>query len=772
MAENERTISTVFRADISQFSASTQQLNRYIKEVNSEFSLATAGMGKWSDNADGLQAKITQLNRVLEAEEKKLESLESAYAELVAQGKENTKEAQKLRTEINNQGAVVKKTKKDIEYYSDSLKELEDAGVQTKEELADLNKEMDNTAKSGASFGGVAKGIGAGVAAIGAAAVGAVAGFLSLAESTKELRKMLGGLEASFATSGHSAEAAQSTFEGLYGVLGDEGKANEAALHLSQLAKTEDELAAYTNTLTGVYATFGDSLPVEGLAEAMNHTANLGSVQGVLADALEWSGVNVDDFNKQLEGLNTEEERAQLIQETLNGLYGEAAENYKEVNKNVIEAQEAQMGLNNALAKLGEIAEPIMTSIKVMTTDLLEAITPFVELIGQGLKGALEGTAGAASLFAEGLTGIVDVLVDRVTTMLPGIIDIIIELVPQIIEALLNALPTVVSTLASMISQVITALGEMLPQVINAVIEAVPLIVQAITDALPQFIQAVLSLVMSIVQALPEIITNLLNAIDDILNTIIDAVIEAFPMLIDAAIQLLMAIVDAIPVIIQALTKNLPRIINTIIDGVIKALPLLLDGAIQLFMAIVDAIPQIIPELISALPTIISTIVSTLLERIPDLIDAGLQLLGGLVEGLLNPATIGRAIKSLGKAIENGVKSFFGIHSPSTLFRDEIGKNLALGIGEGFEDNIGGIMNDMQHTVDKITPSVEMVGSAGVNIGSTNNDLISQIAQLVKGGGNITTTNNFNYTFEKMETTQLALHKAQLETKRIIGGNR
>lgn len=770
MAENERVISTVFKADISNFSASTQQLNRYIKEVNSEFTNATAGMGKWSDSADGLQAKITQLNSTLQAEKMKLGSLESAYAELVAQGKENTKEASNLRVAINNQSAVVKKTEADIDRYSDSLKELEDAGVSTKKELDDLNKTVDDTGKKGEGFKKVAGGLAKGVAAIGAAAAASVAGFLALAESTRELRKALGQLETTFTTAGHSAEAAESTFEELYGVLGDEGKANEASLHLANLAKSEEELADYTKILTGVYASYGDSLPVEGLAEAMNHTAKLGSVQGNLADALEWAGVNVDDFNNQLAACNSEEERAALINETLNGLYSEKAEKYKEVNKDIIEAQEAQMGLNNALAKLGEIAEPIMTSIKIVTTELIEAITPFVELIGQGLKGALEGSADAASLFAEGITGIVDTLVDRLTNMLPAAMEIITELAPKIIESLLNALPTIVETLAGMISQVVTALGEMLPQIINAIIQTIPQIVQAITNALPQLIQAVVSLVMAIVEALPTIIKNLLSAVDDILKAIIDAVILAFPQLIQASIQLFMAIIDAIPVIIAALTKELPRIINTIINGVIQAMPLLLDGAIQLFMAIIDAIPVILPILIAEIPNITRTITSTLLERIPDLIDAGLQLLGGLIQGLLDPKTILSAVKSLGEGIINGVKSIFGIHSPSTLFRDQIGKNLALGIGEGFNDNIDGIMNDMQHTVDKMTPSVEMVGSAGSHIASPNNDLISQVAQLIKGEGNTTTNNVFNYTFKGMETSKLALHKAQLETKRIVGG--
>ena len=113
MAE-ERTITTVFKADISNFSASTQQLNRHVAQVNSEFKNATASMGRWNDNADGLRAKITQLNGLYDAESKKLKALEDAYNELTDEQKKNSAQGQKLATAINEQSAKVKETKKTI----------------------------------------------------------------------------------------------------------------------------------------------------------------------------------------------------------------------------------------------------------------------------------------------------------------------------------------------------------------------------------------------------------------------------------------------------------------------------------------------------------------------------------------------------------------------------------------------------------------------------------------------------------------------------------
>lgn len=100
----------------------------------------------------------------------------------------------------------------------------------------------------------------------------------------------------------------------------------EAAQHLALVADNEEELNDMTHTLTGIYATFGASLPLEGLSEAINHSASLVEVQGNLADSLEWSGITVDDFNAQLAECTTEEERQDLIMKTLKDTYSDAAD--------------------------------------------------------------------------------------------------------------------------------------------------------------------------------------------------------------------------------------------------------------------------------------------------------------------------------------------------------------------------------------------------------------------------------------------------------------
>ena len=234
------------------------------------------------------------------------------------------------------------------------------------------NKTQSAFGKIGAVAGTIGKAVlGAGIA-LGGAWVAAI-------EGTREYRTHLGMLNTAFEMSGLSAGAARQTYSDLNAVLGDSGQATEAAQQLAKLADNEEELSTLTNILTGVYATFGESLPIEGLAEGINHSAKLGEVQGSLADALEWSGITVEDFNKKLESCSTEQERQDLIVKTLNDTYAKAGTQYKETNKDVLEANKAQEKLTHAFAELGAVGEPILTLIKTKVADMVSAAVPHLQ---------------------------------------------------------------------------------------------------------------------------------------------------------------------------------------------------------------------------------------------------------------------------------------------------------------------------------------------------------------------------------------------------------
>lgn len=706
------TLGASFAIDVTNLKAGLSEANRLIRESESEFKAAAAGMDDWSGSQEGLNAKIKSLNDITDIQKKKVGALQAEYDRMIAEGMDPTsKAAVELRTKINNETASLNKNEAELKKQKQAL---EDLGNES-EETGEATEEMGDKFSGLKAAGGVAV---SAIAAVGAACAAAVTAFFGLAESTREARNNMAKLETSFETAGLSAQNAEETFTELYGIMGDDGAATEAAQQLAKFSKDEADLAANTRILTGVMAEYGASIPTEGLAEGMAATVAMGEVQGPLADALEWQGVSLDDVNAKLATLSTEEERAAYLQETLTGLYGESADAYMENNAAIIEAQKAQAEMNNALNELGAIAEPIMTTLKTLATDLLVSITPFVSLIGEGLAGALQGADGAAESLASGLTGVLTTLVDKVVAMLPFVIETIVGVVPQLLTALLGQLPTILQTVIDIVVQVINALAAMLPDIVQAIMEVLPLLINSLVGSIPKLLEAAVTLLISIVDAIPIIISELIRALPSILNTIVDALIGAIPVLIQAAIQLLMSIVEAIPTIIDALIAALPDIISCIISGLLGAIPELIQGGIQLFMALVEAIPQMIPVLIRSIPQIIKAIVSGLKNGISNIKNIGKDIIRGLWNGISDMASwIGQKIKGFGESVLGGIKSFFGIQSPSKVMADEVGKNLALGIGEGFEKNIAGVNKQITSAMD-FANGVGVVGNVGTGSGS------------------------------------------------------
>lgn len=758
MPENDTT--TRFRVDISDLKAGMQEASRYIREANSEFKASTAGMDNWANSADGVTAKLKQLGSQLDGEKRKLALLENQYAQLVAEQGESSAAAQEFRIKLNNQKAAVAAVEKQIGKYEKSLDELSDTSEDTADALDDIADSADDASKgikdvgdsaddASKSVGGFSEGLKAfasgAVKATATAVTGLVTGFLASAEATREYREDINKLQTAFQSAGHTTEQATETYKELFSVFGEEDRAVEAAQQIAKLAKSEEDMIAMTNIATGVWGTFGDSLPAEALMEAMNSTAKIGAVQGNLADALEWSGVNLDEFNAKLATMATEEERSAYITDTLNGLYSGAADNYRELNGSIMDAQRAQSELTDAMAKVGAVAEPIMTAIKFLGAEVLNTLIPDIEKLGTAFMDLINGAEGASGAFADSIVGILQTMLDKIIEYLPqalefasaliiALVNALRDILPKIVETIYNMVPDLIVAVSEIITAILETMGEILPKIISTVIEAIPKIVETIINAIPQLIDASIEFWMAIVEAIPVVIEELLTALPDIIDTILTGVIEAIPKLLDGAIQLFTAIVDAIPTIIDLLVDNLPDIIDTILEALSEAIPALLDASITLLMALIDAIPTILDAWIENLPRIINLIVTTIVDALPILLDGAVTLLMAIVQAIpiiINalvpeiPKIVAMIVKvlleNLPVLIAGAIQLFMGILKaipeitielvkavPSivgavvTAFGDmgdemwEVGKDLLGGIWSGIKENIGGLVENVK----------------------------------------------------------------------------
>ena len=292
-----------------------------------------------------------------------------------------TEETLNIQIKANVQQAVdsINKVKKDI-------KDIGKDGGSSAKGIDKVTKSLKDVQKaSGHAKQGVEKAMG-GIKKSVLSAVKAVA-TLALATASlsegMEFGKLQGKLNAAFQSAGSSAAQATKTFKELYRFLGDSDRAVETAQNLARVTTSEKELAEWTKILQGVYATMGDAIPVETLAESVNETAQVAKVTGTLADALNWMGVSEDAVNNQLATMNTAHEREAYLRSLLNGLYSNAAVIYEHNSKAMLDYNQAQANLKIQLADVAIKIMPLITAFSNMAAVVLGVLKPAIEVIVQ-----------------------------------------------------------------------------------------------------------------------------------------------------------------------------------------------------------------------------------------------------------------------------------------------------------------------------------------------------------------------------------------------------
>ena len=374
--------------DTTKLGKALEDVNKKSRDLSSELGEINRMLKMDPGNTELLAQKQKILADAVTNTAKKLETLKEAERQVQQQferGEVSEEQVRALQREIieterklGSYQNAVRETADEVENLGEQSREAEDAS----EGLGDTLNNIANT----------------GLATLGGLVTAAAGALTAAAESTREYRTDMAKLDTAFTDNGHSAETAMGAYRELQGVLGDSGQAVEAANHLALLTDNEKDLATWTgDILPGIFATFGASLPLEGLTEAANHTAKLGEVQGPLADALEWAGISTDTFNESLAKCSTEQERQQLIMQTLNGIYGEASAKYKETNADVIAANEANEKWTASLAEVGAAVDPLLTKVKEIGAELLGKMVPIIEGLLNNLPAVAVALAGIAA---------------------------------------------------------------------------------------------------------------------------------------------------------------------------------------------------------------------------------------------------------------------------------------------------------------------------------------------------------------------------------------
>lgn len=402
------------------------EFRKQMKAVNNSLSGMKSEMAKVSAEFDGqansaealrkkqaiLQQQYDQQKEKVQALARMLESAKSAYDEnsdvvLSYQRQLNTATVEliKFDRELKNTDKYLDEaaqsadgTASSIDEFGKAVKDAGDEGSDGMGQLKEAFGQLGEAAKSG-DINGIVAALGSmkGVLVGSAAVAGAKAladGIVNITESTKEYRTILGTLEVSSKQAGYTQEQTTEIYKKFQAVLGDTQKAATATANLQALGLSQENLRTIMEQAIGAWATYGDSIPIDSLAESINETVQVGKVTGVFADALNWAGTSEDEFNERLAACADTTERANLVLTQLSeqGLQA-TGQAWVENNQDIIAANSAQETMNESLARLGEALQPASNfliefgSVYVdWAATAVSAISSVIEKIGDLLK--------------------------------------------------------------------------------------------------------------------------------------------------------------------------------------------------------------------------------------------------------------------------------------------------------------------------------------------------------------------------------------------------
>lgn len=214
--------------------------------------------------------------------------------------------------------------------------------------------------------------------------------IIGIVDATEEYRKIMGTLETSSQAAGYTAEQTAESYEYLYGVLGDTQTAATTVANLQAIGLEQADLRDMIDSVIGAWVTYGDSIPIDGLAESVNETIQAGKVTGTFADVLNWAGVSEDEFNEKLAAANDSAERAQIVLNQLaNQGLPETAKAWRDANEDIVAYNESQMKLDEAMGQLGETLAPVAAGLKDVFAEGVYAAADAVAWLIEKIQGAI-----------------------------------------------------------------------------------------------------------------------------------------------------------------------------------------------------------------------------------------------------------------------------------------------------------------------------------------------------------------------------------------------
>ena len=617
-----------------------QQISQIIqqsKTLASEMKLVSASFTAATSAQDKNAKTAAVLTKQIATQRQYIAALAAQAGKAAATYGTNSVQAQKYEEQLNKARA--------------KLLEMQHALQDTEHGVDDLGKEMDNGGQKALSFGDLVKSNLASEAIIG--------GVKLMASAIKEAAEALVDL---------SKQAIQGFAEQEQLIGGVDTLFKESSKQVQQYANEAYKTAGlsaneYMETVTSFSASLlqslgGDTAKAAAYADRavtdMSDNANkmgtdMASIQNAYQGFAKQNYTMLDNLKLGYGGTKTEMER----------LIADASAMTAEQEKLNVAVDAGDLSFGNIVNAISVVQE----HLGIAGTTATEAATT-IEGSAKAMKSAWQNLVTGMANENLDLSALIENFVESVQTFLDdNLIPRIQTMIPRMVEAL---------------TQLIGAMT--------------PYIAPALQMLLPVIVQGIGALISGIVQALPAVV----SAISEVIPMIVDQLVVLLP-------QITAAGVDVIAALASGIGENLPALIPAAVDAIIEVASTLVANVDKIILASGDLMAGLIRGLIEALPRvlyrlpeIIIAITSGLLKGVGSMVDVGNQMVRGLFEGIRNAGNwLYNKLRGWVSNVLGWVKRLFGIHSPSKVFADEVGKFIPPGITVGVKEAMPRALRDM-----------------------------------------------------------------------------
>ena len=686
----------------AEFKKQMSDVNSHLKTLKSDMALVTAEFKGQANSLEALTAKDKILREQLEQQTEKMRALEEAVKEAAEAYGEQDKRTDGYKQSLNAAKIAVTNLTRELEEneklmknasgfkgFVNHLKEGTEKVVAVKDKVVDFKDKLKDGKEHVSQFGEVlkanlaseiiingAKALANAVGEIGAAAKDSIMAAAESADSIDKASQRVGLSAEEYQKWTYAAN--------LNGI--DSSKVDD-------LAKTQQTFFANAKQgygeVTDVVARLGHNLDEMGggaydleelrgiFTQWKDEALNCGDSMWDAYEALEAMGISANDLR--------EGDPEQLFQTFVSGLEKQrdaansATAAYDALGINIADIDDSGEAFNQVIAALADMED--VTQRNALASQIFgEAYIDLAPMLNGGSE-AIEAAKGEL----ESLGGVMSN-----NAVAAGVA----------FKDSLTKLQTAFDGLKNNLS------GEFLPSV-TEVMDGMTLIMQG-------NVEEGMALIEQGLQHFSEQLDQLGPYAEDALKLLVAVIIENLPMILEAGVGVITALIDGLCRQMPELIPVVVQLVETLVTCLSDNSGLLIDAAVELIVALAIGLAQAAPQLAAKAPELIETIVDALKRNWPKIKEAGKDLIRGLWEGISNMgAWIGEKIRGFGQGIISDLKSFFGINSPSTKMRDELGKHMASGTVVGFVDEMDALEGKM---ADAIPSNFEVMANLNTNL--------------------------------------------------------